>query len=67
VTHHITRYTKAKLFSPSDKQTEVLVRFSIVAGERGAADTERDVCGFARGGISGRCRWKVSISDDSLQ
>jgi len=47
VTHNITRYTKAKLFSPIDKQTEVLLRFSIVAGERGAADAERDVRGFA--------------------
>jgi catalase len=47
VTHNITCYTKAKLFSPIDKQTEVLLRFSIVAGERGAADAERDVRGFA--------------------
>jgi catalase len=47
VTHDITCYTKAKLFAQIDKQTEVLLRFSIVAGERGAADAERDVRGFA--------------------
>jgi catalase len=46
VTHNITHYTKAKLFSPIDKQTEALVRFSIVTGEGGAADAERDVRGF---------------------
>jgi len=29
------------------KQTEVFARFSTVAGERGAADAERDIRGFA--------------------
>ncbi|MDY7060541.1 MAG: catalase [Methanomethylophilus alvi] len=47
VTHDITRYTKAKLFSEVGKETEVFVRFSTVAGERGAADAERDIRGFA--------------------
>jgi catalase len=47
VTHDITPYTKAKLFSEVGKQTEVFVRFSTVAGERGAADAERDIRGFA--------------------
>ncbi|MDR1412628.1 MAG: catalase [Actinomycetes bacterium] len=47
VTHDISRYTKAKLFSAVGKQTEVFVRFSTVAGERGAADAERDIRGFA--------------------
>ena len=47
VTHDVTRYTKAKLFSQIGKETEVLLRFSTVAGERGAADAERDVRGFA--------------------
>ncbi len=47
VTNDITRYTKAKLFSQIGKQTEVIARFSTVAGERGAADAERDVRGFA--------------------
>ncbi len=47
VTHDITAYTKASLFSQIGKQTDVLLRFSTVAGERGAADAERDVRGFA--------------------
>ncbi len=47
VTHDITRYTKASIFSKIGKKTEMLARFSTVAGERGAADTERDVRGFA--------------------
>lgn len=47
VTHDITRYTKAKIFSEVGKKTELFVRFSTVAGERGAADAERDIRGFA--------------------
>lgn len=47
VTHDISRYTKAALFSEVGKQTPVLARFSTVAGELGAADAERDVRGFA--------------------
>jgi len=47
VTHDITRYTKAKLFSKIGKKTEVFGRFSTVAGEKGSADTVRDVRGFA--------------------
>ncbi|EFH12570.1 catalase [Pseudoroseomonas cervicalis] len=47
ITNDITKYTKAKLFDGIGKQTEVLLRFSTVAGERGAADAERDVRGFA--------------------
>ena len=47
VTHNITRYTKAKIFSEVGKQTELFTRFSTVAGERGAADAERDIRGFA--------------------
>jgi len=47
VTHDITKYTKAKIFSEIGKKTEMFVRFSTVAGERGAADAERDIRGFA--------------------
>ncbi|WP_414707221.1 catalase [Pseudomonas sp. UBA4617] len=47
VTHDISRYTRAALFSQIGKQTEIFVRFSTVAGERGAADAERDIRGFA--------------------
>lgn len=47
VTHDITQYTKARVFEKIGKETEVFVRFSTVAGERGAADAERDIRGFA--------------------
>ena len=47
ITHDITRYTKAGVFAKAGQQTEALLRFSTVAGERGAADAERDVRGFA--------------------
>ena len=47
VTHDITRYTRAKLFSEIGKETELFARFTTVAGERGAADAERDIRGFA--------------------
>lgn len=47
VTHDITKYTRAKLFSEIGKQTEMFARFSTAAGQRGAADAERDIRGFA--------------------
>ncbi len=47
VTHDISKYTCAKIFSAVGKKTDLFVRFSTVAGERGAADAERDIRGFA--------------------
>ena len=47
VTHDISRFTRASIFSEIGKQTPCFVRFSTVAGERGAADAERDIRGFA--------------------
>ena len=47
VTHDITRHSKARIFSEIGKQTPMFARFSTVAGERGAADAERDIRGFA--------------------
>jgi len=47
ITGDITRYTEAKVFSEIGKETECFLRFSTVAGEKGAADAERDVRGFA--------------------
>ena len=47
VTHDITKYTRAKIFAQVGKKTDMLARFSTVAGELGAADAERDVRGFA--------------------
>jgi catalase len=46
VTDDVSRYTKAAVFQPGAK-TEVVVRFSTVAGERGSPDTWRDPRGFA--------------------
>ncbi len=47
VTHDISKYTRAKIFEKVGKKTEMIARFSTVAGEVGAADAERDVRGFA--------------------
>jgi len=47
VTNDITKYTRAKIFSQVGKKTELFARFTTVAGERGAADAERDIRGFA--------------------
>ncbi|QSE89195.1 catalase [Rhodococcus pseudokoreensis] len=46
VTEDVSAYTKADLFQPG-KKTDLLIRFSSVAGERGSPDTWRDPRGFA--------------------
>lgn len=46
ITEDISRFTKAKVLQKGT-ETAMLLRFSTVAGERGAADAERDVRGFA--------------------
>ena len=46
ITEDISKYTKAKVLQKGEK-TKLLLRFSTVAGERGAADAERDVRGYA--------------------
>jgi catalase len=46
VTHDVSAYTRAAVFQPGTK-TDVLSRFSTVAGERGSPDTWRDPRGFA--------------------
>jgi catalase len=46
ITGDLSKYTKAKVLQPGAK-TEMIARFSTVAGELGAADAERDVRGFA--------------------
>jgi catalase len=43
----LTDLTQAAPFTEAGKRTPVFVRFSTVAGERGSADTARDVRGFA--------------------
>lgn len=47
VTGDITSFSKARLFAQVGQSTPVFVRLSTVAGERGAADAERDIRGFA--------------------
>ncbi|WP_415910601.1 catalase [Oleiharenicola sp. Vm1] len=47
ITHDISRYSRAKIFAKVGTRAETFLRFSTVAGERGAADAERDVRGFA--------------------
>ncbi|MFE5243735.1 MULTISPECIES: catalase [unclassified Streptomyces] len=46
VTNDVSQFTKADLFQPG-KRTEMLARFSTVAGEQGSPDTWRDPRGFA--------------------
>jgi catalase len=46
VTEDVSRYTRAAVFQPG-AETEVIIRFSTVAGERGSPDTWRDPRGFA--------------------
>ena len=43
----LVNVTRARLFAEAGKRTPVFVRFSTVLGERGSADTPRDVRGFA--------------------
>src|SRR5258708_17020854 len=45
ITGDVSKYTKAKVLQPGAK-TPLILRFSTVAGELGAADAERDVRGF---------------------
>lgn len=59
VNHDITRYTKANIFSEIGKKTDCFVRFSTVAGERGAADAERDIRGFAMKFYTGEGNWDL--------
>jgi catalase len=46
VTQDVSKYTRAALFQPGAK-TDMLARFSTVAGESGSPDTWRDPRGFA--------------------
>lgn len=46
VTEDVSAYTKAALFQPGAR-TDMLIRFSTVAGEQGSPDTWRDVRGFS--------------------
>jgi len=43
----VSQWTKMKAFAQAGKRTDLFLRFSTVAGSRGAADTQRDPRGFA--------------------
>lgn len=58
VTHDITKYTKAAALKPGTK-TEAFLRFSTVAGERSAADAERDVRGWAMRFYTSEGNWDI--------
>jgi catalase len=47
LTKDLSDYTIAKALQGVGKKTDLLLRFSTVAGEQGAADAERDVRGFS--------------------
>jgi catalase len=47
VTQDVSAFTRARFLERVGKRTEVFVRFSTVAGEKGSADTVRDPRGFA--------------------
>lgn len=47
LTDSLADYTQADVLSTVGQQTEVFVRFSTVAGNKGSADLPRDVRGFA--------------------
>lgn len=58
VTHDISKYTKAKVLQPG-AVTEAFTRFSTVAGERGAADCERDIRGVATKFYTSEGNWDL--------
>ncbi|WP_122831178.1 catalase, partial [Pseudomonas viridiflava] len=51
--------TRAAIFSAEGNQCELFMRFSTVAGERGAADAERDIRGFAMRFFTSEGNWDV--------
>jgi len=59
VTNDVTKYTKASIFAKVGKKTDCFVRFSTVAGERGAADAERDIRGFAMKFYTDQGNWDL--------
>ncbi len=58
VTQDVTAFTRAAVFAPGTK-TEVLSRFSTVAGERGSPDTWRDPRGFSLKFFTSEGNWDM--------
>ncbi len=61
ITKNVTRYSCSDFLSSVGKKTRVLARFSTVAGERGAADAERDVRGFALKFYTEHGNWPINV------
>src|SRR3979490_3149828 len=59
ITNDISKYTKAAALSKVGNKTEAFLRFSTVAGERGAADAEGDVRVFSRGFCPEEGNWDL--------
>src|SRR2546423_7195878 len=59
ITNDISKYTRAAALSKVGKKTEAFLRFSTVAGERGAADAERDVRGWALRFYTEKGNWDI--------
>merc|ERR1712021_148416 len=59
VTHDITKYCKAAVFSEIGKQTPLACRWSTVGGESGSADTARDPRGFSLKFYSEEGNWDL--------
>eukprot|EP00026_Physarum_polycephalum_P005660 Phypoly_transcript_05695.p1 GENE.Phypoly_transcript_05695~~Phypoly_transcript_05695.p1 ORF type:complete len:480 (+),score=100.79 Phypoly_transcript_05695:432-1871(+) len=66
VTHDITKYTKAKMFSEIGKKTPMFSRISTVAGERGTSDVQRDVRGFALKFYTEEGNWDLVGNDQPV-
>lgn len=59
VTGDISAYTTAAIFNQVGNTCEMFARYSTVAGERGAADAERDIRGFALRFYTSQGNWDV--------
>lgn len=59
LTKDLSEFTRAAVFRGQGTKTDVLLRFSTVAGEHGAADAERDVRGFALRFYTGEGNWDL--------
>ena len=57
-THDVSQFTKAAVFARGTR-TNTLARFSTVAGEQGAADTQRDPRGFALKFYTSQGNWDM--------
>lgn len=59
ITNDLSKYTRAAALSKVGEKTDIFLRLSTVAGERGAADAERDVRGFAVRFYTEQGNWDV--------